>query len=292
MSTERQVSFKSGKAVLAALKSKGYEVVAIDVGRDIDQVLRREGIDTAFPVLHGKWGEDGSIQGLLECMGIPYAGPSVFGAALTMDKEVTLRLLEGHGVPVPKGVVWTTERGRCEASALPMKGPWIVKPVREGSSFGVTRVTDPSGLGDAVEAALRLDDRALVEELLDGPELTVGVLEGRALPVVEIAPKDGWFDFERKYTKGMTEYFVPARISAQLTSKVQEIALQAAILTRCTTSCRVDVMAGGARGPRVLEVNTIPGMTGTSLLPMAAAAVGVDFPSLCERLLLAARLRN
>jgi len=164
--------------------------------------------------------------------------------------------------------------------------------VREGSSFGVTRVTDPALLGAAVESALALDDRALVEELLDGPELTVGILEGRALPVVEIAPKGGWFDFERKYTKGMTEYFVPARISAELTAKVQEISLQSAILTRCTTSCRVDVMAGGARGPRVLEVNTIPGMTGTSLLPMAANAVGIDFPTLCERLLLRASLRN
>lgn len=292
LSSERAVSFKSGTAVLNALASKGYEVVAIDVGRDVDQVLRREGIEVAFPVLHGKWGEDGSIQGLLECMGIPYAGPSVFGAALTMDKEVTLRLLEGHGVPVPKGVVWTHERGTCSALDLPMEGPWIVKPVREGSSFGVTRVTDPALLGPAVEQALSLDDRALVEELLQGPELTVGVLEGHALPVVEIAPKDGWFDFESKYTKGMTEYFVPARISAELTAKVQEISLQAAILTRCTTSCRVDVMAGGSRGPRVLEVNTIPGMTGTSLLPMAANAVGIDFPTLCERLLLGAALRN
>ncbi|MCO4770363.1 MAG: D-alanine--D-alanine ligase [Deltaproteobacteria bacterium] len=292
LSTERPVSFKSGKAVLAALLSKGYDAVAIDVGRDVDKVLRAERIDTAFPVLHGKWGEDGSIQGLLECLGIPYAGPSVFGAALTMDKEVTLRLLEGQGIPVPKGLVWTKERGRCDASALPMEGPWIVKPVREGSSFGVTRVTDPAKLADAVEEALALDERALVEELLDGPELTVGVLEGRALPVVEIAPKDGWFDFERKYTEGMTEYHVPARISAELTARVQEISLRAAVLTRCATSCRVDVMAGGPRGPRVLEVNTIPGMTGTSLLPMAANAVGIDFPSLCERLLLAARLRN
>jgi D-alanine-D-alanine ligase len=292
LSTERAISFKSGKAVLAALQGKGYDAVAIDVGRDVDQVLRREGIQVAFPVLHGKWGEDGCIQGLLESMGIPYAGPSVFGAALTMDKDVTLQLLEGAGVPVPKGVVWTEERGECTAGALPMEGPWIVKPVREGSSFGVTRVTDAAQLPAAVRAALALDDRALVEELLDGPELTVGILEGRALPVVEIAPKDGWFDFDRKYTKGMTDYFVPARISTELAATVQDIALRSAILTRCTGSCRVDVMAGGSRGPRVLEVNTIPGMTETSLLPMAAAAVGIDFATLCERLLLGARLRN
>lgn len=292
LSSERTVSFKSGKAVLAALQSRGYDAVAIDVGRDIDQVLRREGIQTAFPVLHGKWGEDGSIQGLLECMGIPYAGPSVFGAALTMDKATTVTLLKGNGVPVPQGVVWTKERGTCTASAVPFEGPWVVKPVREGSSFGVTRVLEAADLPAAVEAALALDDRALVEELIDGPELTVGILEGQALPVVEIAPKEGWFDYERKYTKGTTEYFVPARISPELTARVQEIALETARLTGCTTSCRVDVMAGGAKGPRVLELNTIPGMTDTSLLPMAAAAVGVDFPTLCERLLLSARLRN
>jgi D-alanine-D-alanine ligase len=292
LSTERKISFKSGRAVAQALREKGYEVVEIDVGRNVDEVLRAEGIDTAFPVLHGKWGEDGCIQGLLECMGIPYAGPSVFGAALTMDKETTLRLLEGNGVPVPKGIVWRREMGSCSVDRVPVQGPWIVKPVREGSSFGVTRVTDSADLAQAVEQALTLDDRALIEELLDGPELTVGVLAGEALPVVEIAPKDGWFDFERKYTKGMTEYFVPARITEELASQVQQISLESARLTGCLTSCRVDVMAGGARGARVLEVNTIPGMTGTSLLPMGAAAVGVDFPSLCERLLLAASLRN
>lgn len=292
LSSERAISFKSGRAVAEALREKGYEVVDIDVGRDVDQVLRAERIDTAFPVLHGKWGEDGAIQGLLECMGIPYAGPSVFGAALTMDKEATLRLLEGNGVPVPQGIVWRREMGACDVSRVPFDGPWIVKPVREGSSFGVTRVLDPAGLGAAVEEALSRDERALVEELLDGPELTVGVLAGEALPVVEIAPKDGWFDFERKYTKGMTEYYVPARVDDALARQVQEISLESARLTGCLSSCRVDVMAGGARGPRVLEVNTIPGMTGTSLLPMAAAAVGVDFPTLCERLLLAASLRN
>ena len=292
LSSERAISFKSGHAVADALRSKGYEVVEIDVDRDIDLALRRERIDTAFPVLHGKWGEDGCIQGLLECLGIPYAGPSVAGAALTMDKETTLRLLDGAGVPIPLGVVWRGEMGVCRAEAIPVAGPWVVKPVREGSSFGVTRVTDPAALGAAVEAALLLDDRALVEEMIDGPELTVGILEGVALPVVEIAPKEGFFDFDRKYTKGLTDYYVPARISEALGARVQEIALQAARLCGTTSSCRVDVMAGGSRGPRVLEVNTIPGMTGTSLLPMAAQAVGVDFPSLCERLLLAARLRN
>jgi len=292
LSTERAISFKSGRAVAQALRDKGYDVVEIDVGRDVDVVLRKERIDTAFPVLHGKWGEDGCIQGLLECLGIPYAGPSVFGAALTMDKETTLRLLEGNDVPVPQGIVWRAERGAATPDAVPFAAPWIVKPVREGSSFGVTRVTNPDELAAAVDAALALDERALIEELLDGPELTVGVLAGEALPVVEIAPKDGWFDFERKYTKGATEYFVPARIDPELASEVQAISLEAARLTGCLGSCRVDVMAGGDRGPRVLEVNTIPGMTGTSLLPMAAGAVGIDFPSLCERLLLGASLRN
>jgi D-alanine-D-alanine ligase len=292
LSSERAISFKSGHAVAEALRRRGHDVVEIDVGRDIDLRLREAKVDVAFPVLHGKWGEDGCIQGLLECMGIPYAGPSVAGAALTMDKVNTLRLLQGEGVPVPLGVVWTAaDRGRGLAD-LPFGLPLVVKPVREGSSFGVTIVRAEEQLAPAVDAALALDDRILVEECVPGPELTVGILAGEALPVVEIAPVDGWFDFEAKYTKGRTEYHVPARIDPALTARCQEIALEAARLTGCLDSCRVDVMGGGAGGPRVLEVNTIPGMTGTSLLPMAAASVGVDFEELCERLLALARLRN
>jgi len=292
LSTERSISFKSGKAVAAALRSLGFDVVEVDATQDVDRILRQERIDTAFPVLHGKWGEDGCIQGLLEYMGIPYAGPSVFAAALTMDKHTTLRLLEGSGVPIPAGVTRTREQGTAGLELLAMDPPLIVKPVREGSSFGVTRVTHRDALPAAVLEGLKLDERVLIEECLDGPELTVSVLAGEALPVVEIAPTEGWFDFDAKYTKGQTEYFVPARISDELTLICQEISVKAALLTGCTDSCRVDIMAGGSRGPRVLEVNTIPGMTDTSLLPMAAAQAGIDFPALCERLLRMARLRN
>jgi len=292
LSTERPISFKSGHAVADALRSRGFDVVEIDVGRDIDQRLRAERVAVAFPVLHGKWGEDGCIQGLLECMGIPYCGPSVAAAALTMDKVGTLRILEGGGLPIPRGIAWSREQGPDGPEEAPFPLPLVVKPVREGSSFGVTRVFEPEQLAPAVREALRLDERCLVEELLDGPELTVGVLEGRALPVVEIAPREGFFDFDRKYTKGLTDYFCPARIPEDLARRVQAMGHEAARLCGCLDSCRVDVMAGGARGPRVLEVNTIPGMTGTSLLPMAAKAVGIEFPELCERLLRTARLRN
>jgi D-alanine-D-alanine ligase len=292
LSSERAISFKSGRAVAAALRSRGFEVVEIDVGRDIDRVLRDTKVDTVFPVLHGRWGEDGCIQGLLECLGIPYAGPSVGGAALTMDKVVTIHLLRGSGVPVPDGIVWTAGDDPGGPSSLPFPYPVVVKPVREGSSFGITIVEEVAGLAAAVRLALDLDDRILIEECVPGPELTVGILEGEALPVVEIAPKDGWFDFDCKYTKGMTDYHAPARIDDDLRDRVQAIALESARLTGCMDTCRVDIMAGGDRGPRVLEVNTIPGMTGTSLLPMAAAAVGISFPELCERLLRMARLRN
>lgn len=289
LSTERSISFKSGKAVAEALRSRGFDVVEIDVGYDIDQRLRAEAVTVAFPVLHGKWGEDGCIQGLLESMGIPYAGPSVFSAALTMDKVCTLALLRGNGVPVPDGLVVAAGQ---PVPTPAFEVPMVVKPVREGSSYGVTIVRAREELGAAIAAGLKLDDRVLVEECVPGPELTVGVLHGEALPVVEIAPVAGWFDFEAKYTKGATEYHVPARIDPGLASRCQEIAMTSATLTGCTDSCRVDIMGGGTRGPRVLEVNTIPGMTGTSLLPMAASAVGVDFPELCERLLRTARLRN
>lgn len=292
LSSEAEVSKKSGQAVAEALRSKGHQVVELVVGRDIDQRLRAESVDVAFPVLHGKWGEDGSIQGLLECMGIPYAGPSVFGAALTMDKVTTLRLLEAADVPTPQGITWTRSLGPEGPGSLPFPYPAVVKPVREGSSFGVSFVNAGPELGPAVNRALELDERVLIEEQLLGPELTVGVLQGEALPVVEIAPHDRWFNFESKYTKGATDYFAPARLTPELTARVQEIGLAAAKATRCDSVCRVDVMGGGPRGPRVLEVNTIPGMTGTSLLPMAAAARGIDFPTLCDRLLGMARLHN
>lgn len=292
LSSERPISFKSGRAVAEALRSRGFDVVELDATRDIDLRLREERVDTVFPVLHGKWGEDGCVQGLLEYLGIPYAGPSVFAAALTMDKHTTLRLLEGSGVPIPAGVTRSRTQGLEGLEDLGIEPPLIVKPVREGSSFGVTRVMDRSELPAAVEEGLKLDERVLIEECLDGPELTVSILEGEALPVVEIAPVEGWFDFEAKYTKGQTEYFVPARISDELARICQEISVKAAHLTGCADSCRVDIMAGGDRGPRVLEVNTIPGMTETSLFPMAAAAQGIDFAELCERLLRLARLRN
>ena len=292
LSSERDISFMSGRAVAEALRSRGLQVVEIDADRDVDRKLRAEGVDVAFPVLHGKWGEDGSIQGLLEYLGIPYAGPSVFAAALTMDKVATLGLLKGAGVPVPRSVVRTRAQGLDDLDGIAVEPPAVVKPVREGSSYGVSIIQRRSELGPALEEALALDDRVLVEEYIEGPELTVGILEDRALPVIEIAPKQGWFDLDAKYNKGMTEYFVPARIDEELAGTCQELALTAARVTGATESCRVDFMAGGARGPRVLEINTIPGMTTTSLLPMAAAAEGIDFASLCERLLRMARLRN
>ena len=292
LSSEREISFESGRSVAEALRSRGFEVIEVDADREVDRRLREARIDVAFPVLHGKWGEDGSIQGLLEYLGIPYAGPSVFAASLTMDKVATLGLLKGAGVPVPVGVVRTRGEGLDDLDGIAIDLPVVVKPVREGSSYGVSIVRQRSELAPALEAALALDDRVLVEEYVQGPELTVGILEDRALPVIEIAPKNGWFDLEAKYTKGLTDYHVPARIEAELASTCRELALIAARLTGSTESCRVDFMAGGVRGPRILEINTIPGMTSTSLLPMAAAAVGIGFAELCERLLRMARLRN
>jgi D-alanine-D-alanine ligase len=292
LSSEREISFKSGRAVAEALRSRGFEVVEIDADRDVDLRIREHRIDVAFPVLHGKWGEDGAIQGLLEYLGIPYAGPSVFAASLTMDKVATIGLLRGAGVPVPRGIVRTRAQGTVGLDTIPIELPVVVKPVREGSSYGVSIVRQQAGLGPALEEALVLDDRVLIEEYVQGPELTVGILEDRALPVVEIAPRDGWFDLEAKYTPGMTDYHVPARIDAGLATTCQELAVTAARLTGSTESCRVDFMAGGNRGPRILEINTIPGMTTTSLLPMAAAAVGIGFAELCERLLRMGRLRN
>lgn len=293
LSSERTISNKSGHAVADALRQRGFEVVEIDVDHDVDRKIRAAGIDTAFPVLHGKWGEDGCIQGLLELMGLPYAGPSTFSAALTMDKTTTLALLAGQGVPVPEGVEWRKTQGLEGPKDLPAPWPLIVKPVTQGSSIGVTtNIADREGLGRALALAFDLDDRVLIERHVEGPELTVAVLQGQVLPVVEISPRQGWFDFERKYQKGTTDYYCPARITPELAARCQAVALQAARLCRCDDIARVDIMGGGSSGPRVLEVNTIPGFTETSLLPMAAKAAGISFGEVCERLVRAARLRN
>ena len=248
------------------------------------------GIDVAFLALHGPYGEDGTIQGFLDLVGIPYVGSGVLASAVAMDKAVAKRLLEAAGVPTPRGVVISRPDFRFAPEAQSLRAeaflPAVVKPSRQGSSIGMSLVSSKAELTPALETAFSFDSRALVEERLLGPELTVGILGNRdltALPVVEIVSKKAFFDYQAKYDPSFSEEICPARISALDQEKAQAMAKEAHRALECRGLSRVDFILA-ERGPVVLEVNTIPGMTINSLLPKAARVAGIPFPELLHRL--------
>jgi len=286
LSAEHAVSLKSGHAVAGALRDRGWKVAEIVVGRDLPARLVQAGVTVAWIALHGRFGEDGCVQGLLEVMGIPYTGSGVRASAVAMDKAATKRAL----AKVPT-VRLAPDRVIAAGEPLPTDLGWpvVVKPVVGGSTLGIRIVRDEAELASAVEYALALDPRVLVEGFVKGDEITVAVLEGEALPVVRIVPESGFFDFEAKYTKGRTRYEVPASIADDARDRAQATAVAAFDEIGCTGLARADFMVPEDASPPVfLEINTIPGMTATSLSPMAAGAVGIDFGTLCERLLLGA----
>ncbi len=290
LSKERDVSLRSGKAIANALRSKGYPVIEIDVGQDIAERLKAEGIEVAFLALHGRYGEDGSIQGLLEVMGIPYTGAGVLPSAVGMDKELTKRLVAPAGVKTPE---WKVIR-RNEVAAMkksPIILPVVVKPNREGSTIGISIVKDEKDFLPALQEAAKLDETVLVEQFILGMEVTVAVVNGQALPVLEIVPKSGFYDYTSKYTKGATEYIVPARISDDVRDRLQQTSEKIWNLLHLSGFSRMDFIVT-KDGEYFLEVNTIPGMTETSLVPKAAAASGVSFEELCERILKGASLKT
>jgi D-alanine-D-alanine ligase len=284
LSAEREVSLKSGQAVGAALAQRGYEVVLLDVDRGIAETLRREGVERVFIALHGIYGEDGTIQGLLEYLQIPYTGPGVMGSALAMDKVMTKRLLLAAGLPTPE---FTVPEEPAAKVSVPAGGyPLVVKPVAEGSSLGMSVVKQPEELLPALAEARRYSSRVMIESFIAGRELTSAVLEDRALPLIEIRPRGGVYDYQAKYTKGYTEYLVPAPLPDEVVRKVGELACASVRALHCTRGAvRVDFRLDEQFEPYVIEVNTVPGMTETSLLPQAAAAAGIDFPALVERIL-------
>jgi D-alanine-D-alanine ligase len=245
----------------------------------------------AIVALHGKYGEDGTIQGLLELLGIPYTGSGVLASALAMDKSMAKRVLAAEGIPVAPSVDFACRGGRWDESGVAdrvaeLGYPVIVKPSRQGSTIGMTKVKAPDELNNAIRLAADYDGLVVVEKFIDGAELTVGVLgndEPFALPVIEIVPAKGFYDYEAKYTPGATEEIVPARIGDEATARAQELALGAHRCLGCRGMCRVDMILG-VDGLHVLEVNTIPGMTPTSLLPRAAAAAGISFSRLLDML--------
>jgi D-alanine-D-alanine ligase len=286
LSAEREVSQKTGEAVATALAQRGYRVTKIFVDRDIDRVLRQTPIDVAFIALHGTYGEDGCIQGMLEILGIPYTGSGVLASALAMDKLKSKELFRLYNVPTPP--YYTIEHGdlaRLEEVHGSFGFPVFVKPRRGGSSVGTGRASDIGELRERIEEAAQFDRSVLVERFVNGREVAVGILDGRALGAVEIVPKGKFYDYKSKYQAGQSEYHFPARLPPTRYKGVLNIAERANLALGATGATRVDVLVTEGENEYVLEVNTLPGMTPTSLLPKIAAGAGYDFGALCEAII-------
>lgn len=288
-SAEREVSLSTGAQVSAALSSAGFDVVEIDSGSDEFVVeLASTETDVAFICLHGRYGEDGTVQGLCELLELPYVGSGVLASALAMDKVMSKHVFTTNGLPTPDYVV--VRRGGIldvEDITLQLGGKTVVKPASEGSSVGMSIVHDPSALVAACEKAFAHDRTVLVERFVEGAEVTVGVLgneDPQALPTLEVVPEHEFYDYESKYVPGMSSHIIPARVSEAVRAECQRVSVAAHIALGCRGMSRADTIVTPEGEVLLLEVNTIPGMTRTSLLPDAARAAGMEFPALCTRL--------
>ena len=275
-SAEREVSLRSGAAAAGALREAGFEVTEVTVDGPDFQVT--DGTDLAFLALHGTFGEDGQVQDLLTARGLPFTGADAETSRIAFDKEKTKERFAAHQIPTPEGQL---VRGLGEVT-LPL--PLFLKPNAQGSSVGTHPATTREELEAGLRDALNFGPEVLVERYIRGRELTVGVLGDEVLPVVEIHPLDGFYDYANKYTKGKTEYFCPANLPEAITQRVKSYALGAHRSLGNPVYSRVDFLLEADENPFCLEINTIPGMTATSLLPKAAAAVGISFPQLCRRI--------
>jgi D-alanine-D-alanine ligase len=292
LSSERDVSLKTGAACAEALRAKGYDVALVDVDRDVGARLRAEKVEVAFNALHGRFGEDGCIQGLLEAMAIPYTGSGVTASAVGMDKVVSKTLFRSAGLAVADYRVFPRERaGAIGVADLPFGLPCFVKPAGEGSSVGVSFVKEKGALRAACEEAARWKGDVIVERYVKGKEIQVAVLEGKALGVIEVVPANEFYDYAAKYTAGTTQYFYPARIPDADARRVSEAAEVAHRALGCAGVTRTDFILAADGVPYILEVNTLPGMTATSLVPKIAKGNGISFEDLCERLLDGASLK-
>jgi D-alanine-D-alanine ligase len=285
-SAEREVSLRSGAAIYNALKGLGYNVVSIDASPDVCSLLVKENIEIVFLALHGGYGEDGSIQGMLEVLGIPYTGSGVLASALAMDKEASKKIFLYHKIAVPPFVVLDKESSEVLPSQVPSFGlPWVIKPATEGSSVGVNIVRDQHDLEKALEEAHSYGSRIIIEKFIAGKEVHIGILNGKVLGGVEVKPSLEFYSYEAKYTAGLTEYILPPEIEEKVYERAKMTALSAHSALGCGGATRVDLRIDGEGTPYVLEVNTIPGMTETSLLPKIAKLAGFDFPGLIEEIL-------
>lgn len=283
--SERQVSLATAKGVAEALASLGAEVVELDVtGSDFEIPA---GVDAVFNVIHGTFGEDGQIQRILEAKGVPYTGAGSVSSELAFDKARSKARFVECGVPTAEYQLLPLEGATAADVRIPV--PLVMKPLKEGSSVGVHIIREESGIAPAIEDLKKYGGDALVEPFIDGKELTVGILGDLVLPVIHIQPRDGFYDISNKYPwltgQGGSDYFCPADLSPEVTQAVQDAAMAAHRALGVEVYSRVDVLLDGQNRPFVLEVNTIPGMTATSLLPKAARAAGIMYPALCARIL-------
>ena len=292
LSAERDISIRSGLAVYQGLQELGYNVVLVDVGRDIVDVIKKEKVKIAFLALHGGTGENGAIQGLLDVIGIPYTGSGVLASALAMDKEASKKIFLYHGLNVAPFIVVQ----RSTKKSGPGKGvsqyaptfplPWVVKPCTEGSSIGVSIVKEESDLKACLDKAFAFGPRVIVEKFIKGRELHIAVLGDRVLGGVEVRPSLEFYNYEAKYTSGLTEYIIPPEIDEAVYENTKSMALKTFQALGCAGAARVDfIVEESSHTPYVLEVNTLPGMTATSLLPKIAGSAGMGFKDLIEETL-------
>jgi D-alanine-D-alanine ligase len=287
-SSEREVSLKSGAGVVAALKAKGYDTVGIDwqsLEDDLIAILRREHVDVVWLALHGTWGEDGCVQGLLECARIPYTGSGVLASAIAMDKMASRRVWDQESIESPR---WRRYHGAADVARIGF--PLVVKPSAEGSSVGISIVKSESQLAPALAGAQRGRGVVLLEEFVKGREMTVGVLDDEALGDCEIKPATEFYDYEAKYLRDDTQYLVPAPVSDDERRTMHNLAVRAHKALGCWGATRVDLLLSDSGRAVVLEINTLPGMTDHSLLPKIAALRGMDYATLVERILDSAKL--
>ncbi|MCL2485548.1 MAG: D-alanine--D-alanine ligase [Endomicrobia bacterium] len=281
LSSEREISLKSGKAVLNALKKLKFNAIGIDADKNVAEKIKKEKIDFAYIVLHGKFGEDGTIQGMLEIMGIPYTGCGVFASSASMDKDISKKLFKCANILTPEGFTLK----KFEAVPEIKNYPVVVKPSCQGSAIGVSIVKSKKDFIKAAKEAFKYDDEIIVEQFIKGTEITVGVLDGQPLPVIEIVPKGKFYDFKSKYQKGGSQHLIPARISKSAYIQAQVSAKKVFEAFKCRAVCRVDMIVDSKDKVWVLENNTVPGMTETSLLPDEARACGISFEELVVKII-------
>lgn len=292
-SGEREVSLESGRNVLQALQAQGIDAVGIDaMPGTLPEQLKASGAEIVFNMLHGRFGEDGIVQGCLEALGLPYTGSGVLASSLAMDKLRTKWLWKGAGLPTPEFRMLDAGYSDWDALVAEIGLPMMIKPIREGSSLGISKVNAAEDLPAAVDEARRFDRVVIAERFIQGREVTAGILNGQALPVIRLETSREFYDYTAKYLVDDTQYLIPSGLGDALESRVQELAKKAFAVVGCRTWGRVDFMVDGDGQPWLIEINTVPGMTSHSLVPMAAKAAGIEFGELVRSILDAARLQD